>query len=93
MISREKLLTQMSQGISDILGVPEGDLTQRIAKTSFRNVYLNVIMPLIDGFEYDGRPIYRELLIAQVRDLIAEPEPIRVIEDGEKKSFEVSDDI
>lgn len=93
MITRDKLIDHMSQGISDILKVPEGDLTQRIAKTSFRNVYLNVILPLLDSFEYGSRPVYREMIISQVRGLIEEPEAISRSSDEEYKRFDVSDDI
>jgi hypothetical protein len=92
MISRDKLLAEMSQAISDELGVPDGVATKSAARTLFHKVYLSVVIPMLDAFEFDARPIYREMLIAQIRDLIAEPDPIPEA-DQERKSQKVWEDL
>jgi len=74
MITREALLDKMSQQISDELSVPNSPIITKASQVAFRVVALNVILPLLDVLEFDAKPVFREVTINQVRDLLTEPE-------------------
>lgn len=73
MISKDKLLALLSRDIADRLGVEANPATDEVAHSQLQLIYLNIVLPLLDALEFDARPVYREMVMNAVRDLIAEP--------------------
>lgn len=93
MITREKLLVLMSQDISDALNTPDNELTRHAAITIMRTVFIHVVIPLLDSVEQSDRPVYRQMLINKVRDIIAEDDPPETPREERMKGMKVLDDL
>lgn len=88
MISKKRLLLAAATEIADITGC-ESEVAIAAADKAFRVVAFHVISPLLDANEFDARPMYRERVNNEARDLMEEVDD-RVAPD--KSSMEIIDE-
>lgn len=77
MISKKRLLLLAATHIADKTGISNDDAL-KAAEAALQSIGLQVISPLLDVLDVDARPLYRDRVINDVRDLLAydeEPEP------------------
>lgn len=87
MISKKRLLLLAATNIADKTNL-DNDTAMNAAKAAFDTISLAVISPLLDVLDFDTRPLYRERVANEVKDLLAQDASV-VIDDGEPKSIEV----
>jgi hypothetical protein len=92
MIKREQLLALLSRDISDALSIANDVRTHQAADAVLSQIYLNVILPLLDTFEKAERPVYRDMLVNSVKSLVEKPEEPQQYKDGPTRGIQVRDD-
>jgi hypothetical protein len=90
MIKREHILTILASDISDATGADK-ERAFNASAAVFRSVGLNVIFPILDALEFDARPLYRERVLNEARDLLSSGPDNPVIE-VEPESQGISDE-
>jgi len=70
MIGRERLLLILASEISDATGA-DRIKSRAAAEASLATIGLNVISPVLDAMEFDARPLFRERVMNEVRDLLS----------------------
>jgi hypothetical protein len=92
MIKREQLLAILSRDISDAMGLPNDERTRLAADAILKQMYLSVVLPLLDTFERVDRPVYRDMLINSVKSLVEQHEDPQQDDDGPAKGIQVRGD-
>ncbi len=86
MIKRESLLRE----IHSAMDMPfEGETR---GESALRAIALHVLQPMMDALEFDARPLYRELILGEVRDLLTPPPLIPKAKSEEPGRLEISDE-
>ena len=70
MITKSRLITAIATEIADVTEC-DNDRALLAAQGAFRATALHVLLPLLDAYDYEARPMYREQVSNAVRDLIA----------------------
>ena len=86
MIKRELLLRKMHGAMDAPL---EGE-TQ--AESALRVIAIEVLQPMMDALEFNARPLYRELILGDVRDLLTPPPSLPKAKSEEPERLEISDE-
>lgn len=90
MISRKRMILLAATNIADHTGL-DNDTALKAAEAAFTSIGLTVISPLLDVLDFDVRPLFRERVVQDVRDLLATPPEAPALND-EPQSIEVQDE-
>jgi hypothetical protein len=92
MIKREQLLALLSRDISDAMGTPNDERTWQAADAALSQMYLSIVLPVLDTFEQVDRPVYRDMLVNSVKSLVEKPEDPQQYDDGPTRGIQVRGD-
>lgn len=70
MITKQRLLVAVASDIADIAQC-SNEIALKAADAALQTIGLHVILPLIEAMDFEARPAYREIVMNQVRDILA----------------------
>lgn len=91
MITKKRLLLAIASDIAEEIKV-DNYKAMRAAEAALQSLGLHVVSPLLDVLDYDARPLFRERVVNEVRDLLVKEEPPPTVEDDTPKSMRVRDE-
>lgn len=73
MITRKRLLVAVATEIAEYTGC-DNEAALEAAAASLAAIGQHVILPMLDAYEFDARPMFRERITNDVRDILIEDE-------------------